>query len=180
MTSWTTKTTFKGSLRVQTLPPPPPPKKNAAKETKFIQDLANSYDEDDATGDEIQKELADVAQKRGTKRLSSEKIESFVEKYRQPQNCSDVKGIKVKPEIWSQLTSKQRKKDLKISNLQQIIRRTTLATLKTTSMLINNSSVPDTNEIMAQQVGTIAILGHVNTQLAQLQIDEIKPSLKAE
>ena len=142
--------------------------------------MANSYDEDDATGDEIEKDLADVAQKPGAKKLCSEKIESLVEKYRQPQNCSDVKGIKVNPEIWSQFTAKQRKTDLKISNLQQIIRRTTLATLQTTNMLIDNSSVPHTNKIMAQQVGTIAMLGHVNTQFAQLQIDEIKPSLKAE
>ena len=33
---------------------------------------------------------------------------------------------------------------------------------------------------MAQQVDAIAMLGHVNTQLAQLRRDEIKPSLKAE
>ena len=78
-------------------------KKTPAKETKFIQDFTHSYDEDDATGDENEKELADVAQKPGAKKLSSEKTESLVEKYRQPQNCSDVKGIKVNPEIWSQL-----------------------------------------------------------------------------
>ena len=53
--------------------------------------------------------------------------------------------------------------------------KTTFATLQTTNMLINNSSVPDNNKIVAQQVDTIAMLGHVNTQLAQLQRDEIKP-----
>jgi len=31
---------------------------------------------------------------------------------------------------------------------------------------------------MAKQVDTIAMLGHVSTQLAQLRRDEIKPSLK--
>ena len=70
-----------------------------AKETKFFQDFANSYHEDDASGDEIQTELADVAQKQWDKKLSSGKIKSVVEKYKQPQNCSDIKGIKVNPEI---------------------------------------------------------------------------------
>lgn len=50
-----------------------------AKETEFPQDFASSYDEDDATGDEIQKELADVAQKQWDKKLSPEKIKSLVE-----------------------------------------------------------------------------------------------------
>ena len=50
-----------------------------AKETEFLQDFASSYDEDDATGDEIQKELADVAQKRWDKKLSPEKIKCLVE-----------------------------------------------------------------------------------------------------
>ena len=53
-------------------------------------------------------------------------------------------------------------------------------TLQTTNMLINNFSVPDNNKIMAQQVDTIAMLGHVNTQLAQLRRDKIKPSLKTD
>ena len=60
---------------------------------------------------------------------------------------------------------------LKISNLQQIIRKTTFATLQTTNMLINNSFFPDHINIMAQQVDTIAMLEHVNTQLAQLRRD---------
>lgn len=70
-----------------------------AKETKFLQDFANSYNEDDATGDEIRAELADVAQKQWDKKLSSDKIKSLVEKYKIPKNCSDIKGIKVNPEI---------------------------------------------------------------------------------
>ena len=36
------------------------------------------------------------------------------------------------------------------------------------------------NKILAKQVDTIAVLRHVNTQLAQLQRDEIKLSLKGE
>ena len=76
------------------------------------------------------------------------------------------------------MSSTKRKTDLKISNLQQIIRKITFATLQTTNMLIHTSA-PD-NKIMTQQVDSIAMLGHLNTQLAQLRRDEIKPLLKAE
>ena len=75
---------------------------------------------------------------------------------------------------------KCQEKDLKISNLQQIIRKITFATLQTTSVLIQNPTGLENNKMMAKQVDTIAMLGHENTQLAQLRRDGIKPSLKAE
>jgi len=52
-----------------------------AKETQPLQDCANSLDEDDATGDKIQQELADIALKRRGKELSVDKIKSFSDKY---------------------------------------------------------------------------------------------------
>lgn len=42
--------------------------------TKFLQDIGNSFDDDDVTGEN---------------------------KYKQAENCGDVKGTKVNPEIWS-------------------------------------------------------------------------------
>lgn len=54
------------------------------------------------------------------------------------------------------------------------------ATLQTTNVLIQNPTGLENNKILAKQVDTIAMLGHVNTQLTQLRRDEIKPSLQAE
>lgn len=48
-----------------------------AKETQLPQDFANNLDEDVATGDKIQQELADIALKRWGKKLSSDKIKNF-------------------------------------------------------------------------------------------------------
>ena len=82
-----------------------------AKETQLLQDLANSIEEDDATGDKIQEELPDIALKRWGKKLSSDKIKSFSDKYKQSQNCSDIKSIKVCPKVWNQLNAKKKKTD---------------------------------------------------------------------
>ena len=75
----------------------PKEQETPAKETQLFQDCANSLDEDDATGDKIKQELADIALKRWGKKLSSDKIKSFSDIYKQPQNCSDIKGIEVNP-----------------------------------------------------------------------------------
>ena len=48
-----------------------------SKETQLPQDFANNLDEDVATGDKIQQELADIALKRWGKKLSSDKIKNF-------------------------------------------------------------------------------------------------------
>ena len=134
-------------------------RENSGKETKILQDFANSLDEDDATGDKIQQELADIALKRWGKKLSSDKIKSFSDKCKQPQNCSDIKGIKVNPEIWSQLNAKKKKTDLKIANLQQVIRKITFATLQTTNVLIQNPTGLGNNKTMAKKVTPLQFWG---------------------
>ena len=82
--------------------------------------------------------------------------------------------------MWSQLNAKKKKTDLKISNLQQVNCKITFVTLQTTNMLIQNPTGLEINKLMANQVDTIVMLGHVNKQLAQLRRDEIKPSMKAQ
>ena len=139
-------------------------RENLTAETKLLQDIANGFDDDDATGDKINQELADVAVKRWDKKLSSDKIKSLVEKYKRPENCGDIKGTKVNPEIWSQLNSRKRKTDLQLSNLQQVIRKVTFATVQTTNMLVENpSSATDNSKAITQSVDSIAMLGHLNT-----------------
>lgn len=156
-------------------------RENLTAETKLLQDIANGFDDDDATGDKINQELADVAVKRWDKKLSSDKIKSLVEKYKRPENCGDIKGTKVNPEIWSQLNSRKRKTDLQLSNLQQVIRKVTFATLQTTNMLVENpSSATDNSKAITQSVDSIAMLGHLNTQLSQFRREQIKPALKSE
>ena len=73
----------------------------------------------------------------------------------------------------------EKKTDLKISNLQQIIRKITFVTLQTTNGLTQSATGLESNTIKGKQVDTIPMLEHVNTQLAQLRKDDIKPLLKA-
>ena len=82
------------------------------------------------------------------------------------------------PEIWGQLHSKQRNADLKLANFQQLVRKITTVNLQTTDWLANNTQ--NNTDLITKSVGSLAMLGHLNTQLAQLRRDRIQPSLRPE
>lgn len=125
-------------------------------------------------------QLADLATKRWGKKLSSEKLKNLLDKYKRPENCEDIKATKVNPEIWNQLSANKRKVDLQLSNMQQVVREVTFATLQTTNVLLQNASISLSSNLIMQSVDVVALLGHVNTQLAQFQREQIKPALKQE
>ena len=64
--------------------------------------------------------------------------------------------------------------------MQQVVRKITFATLQTTNVLLQNVSGSSNSNLIIQSVDVIALLGHVNTQLAQFRREEIKPALKQE
>ena len=72
-------------------------------EAKILQDIANGFEDDDATGDKIMQQLADIATQRWEKKLSSDKLTNLLDKYQRPENCADIKATKVNPEICNQL-----------------------------------------------------------------------------
>ncbi|PFX02551.1 hypothetical protein AWC38_SpisGene25661, partial [Stylophora pistillata] len=96
-------------------------------EAKILQD--NGFEDNDATGDKIMQQLADLATKRWGKKLSSEKLKNLLDKYKRPENCEDIKTTKFNPEIWNELNPNKRKVDLQLSNMQQVVRKVTFATL---------------------------------------------------
>ena len=49
-------------------------------EIKLLQDLANTFEDDDATGEKIQQQLADIALRRWGRKLSQEKVKSLLNK----------------------------------------------------------------------------------------------------
>jgi len=82
----TTQMTFKCSPSAQSPPAKRSGKFPPRRLSSSTEDFANSLDGVDATGDKIQQELADIALKRWGRKLSSDKIKSFSDKYKQPQN----------------------------------------------------------------------------------------------
>ena len=143
-------------------------------EAKILQDIVDGFEDDDATGDKIMQQLADIATKRWGKKLSSDKLKNLLDKYERPENCADIKATKVNPEIWNQLLPNKRKVDLQLSKMQQEVRKVTFATPQTTNVLLQNVSGSANSNLIMQSVDVVALLGHVNTQLAQFRREQIK------
>ena len=149
-------------------------------EAKILQDIANGFEDDDGTGDKIMQQLADMATKLWGKKLCSEKLKRLLEKYKRPENCVDIKGTKINPDIWNQLKPSKRKIDLQLSNMQQVVRKVTFATPQTTNVLLQKASGSANSKLITQSGDVISLLDHVNTQLAQFRREQIKPALKQE
>ena len=64
--------------------------------------------------------------------------------------------------------------------MQQVVRKATFGTLQTTNVLLQNASGSTNSNLIIQSVDVVALLGHVNTQLAQFRREQIKPALKQE
>ena len=49
----------------------------------------------------------------------------MLSKHDKPENCTDLTVPKVKPEIWSTLNNFKKSADLQLSNIQQVVEKTT-------------------------------------------------------
>ena len=74
--------------------------------------LAESLDENEATGENVKRQLEDIVSKRWGEKLSPEKIKDLSGKYKTPANCTDLVTVRTENEIGVQLNACQKKADL--------------------------------------------------------------------
>ena len=139
----------------------PPKPGSSVTEDALLNETAQDFESDEQTDPKVAQKLADIVNRGWGSKLKEAKLKEKLAKYNPPDNCEKLTVPKVNPEIWSQFNAKKKKTDLKISNLQQIIRKITFATLQTTSVLIQNPTGLENNKMMAKQVDTIAMLGRM-------------------
>ena len=106
--------------------------------------------------------------------MPPEKIKGLGGKYKRPENCKDLKAVKVNKEIWSQLSATKRKTDLQLANMQQLTRKIAFRNLQTTNWLLSQLPGTDTKQPLTESVDTIAMLGHLNTQFFNRSFVESK------
>ena len=150
---------------------------------ELLTKLSAGLIEDERKGPKVTKQLADIVNKRWAKKLAPEKITSILEKYSQPENCSEVTVMRVNPEIWAPLNAAQRKADLRMANLQQALQKATFATVMTTDKLLGMKNDPKNtslqfNELITNNVDVVALIGHAAHELSHLRREKLKPALK--
>ena len=101
-----------------------------------------------------------------------------MEKYERPENCKDLKAVKVNKEIWIQLNLKHRKMQLQLANMQQLTRKIIFPNFQTTNWFLSQTSSTDSKQLLTELVDAIAMLGYVNTQVSLFLKEQIWPALK--
>ena len=143
----------------------------------LLMELDESLDQKEAIGPPVQKQLAEIANKRWGQNLTPERVKMLNERYSTPANCTNMTPIKVNPEIWKQLTSAKRKTDLQLSNLQETV---ATAILQTADELLPQNKDDVAKNLAARSIDSVAMLGHMSHMISQLRREQIRPALKQE
>ena len=67
-------------------------REGGTKPATLLKSLADSFEEEDATGDDIDPDVAELLKKRWGRKLNPEKIKEIVEKHKRPANCLGEQG----------------------------------------------------------------------------------------
>ena len=73
-------------------------------------------------------------------KLSEEKLKEKLNKYSRPQNCENLVGANVNPEIWSKVRPESRSRDLKMQKIQNTILKAITPLAELSDSLLNLKS----------------------------------------
>ena len=160
-----------------------PASAEASTTEKFLEDIESILDSSEATGENLQPKLAEIANKRWGRKMAPDKLKELISKHLTPANCTEMIIPRVNPEIWAQMKAHKRRTDLRITNIQQSLQKASVAILQSgDSILKTPSGLADSvkKELVTHNIDAVALLGHAANELSLLRREQIKPTLKPE
>jgi len=132
------------------------------------------------TGPPIASNLADLINGKFSAEYAVEKTKEILQKYKKQSNCDHVLFPRVNEEIWSKLPTNAKRSDIRTSALQNALVKVSSAIICTTAKLLKHrekKTIPNYKPLLNPLLDSVALLGHVFTELSYKRRDAFKPFL---
>ena len=146
----------------------------------LLDEIAQSLNETEPTGDPVSEKLALIANKRWNHKLSDDQLKEKAEKYPRPANCDKVVCPRINPEIWAKLPRPARSDDHKLFRVQAQLGTVTNLVVQATDMLLKAKSDPKKlkiDDLVRMNTDAVALISHTSHEIAQRRRETIKPHL---
>ena len=140
--------------------------------TKIDEALASSEDH----GPQVNEKLSQLVNAKFVMDLDLEKRKQLSDKYKTPKNCDVLFVPTVNPEIWGKLNPISKQRDIKMSNLQDLLIRVSNTIIISTDTLLDcraKKLTPDYKTIMSNLMDCVALIGHVHIELSYKRRDQL-------
>ena len=128
----------------------------ASNTEKFLEDIESILDSSEATSENLQPKLAEIANKRWGRKMASPKLKELISKHLTPVNCTEMIIPWVNPDIWVQMRAHKRRTDLQITNIQQSLQKASVAILQSgDSILKTPSGLPVKKELVTHNIDAV-------------------------
>ena len=128
----------------------------------LLDEISQDLEQLEEVGGNINKQLADIVNKRWSSKLTEAKQKEKMDNYPRPGNCERFAVPRVNEEIWGKLDNKTKHNDLRATSTQKLLAKVgTILTITTDKLLqMHNADLPEVDQIITMNTDALALLGH--------------------
>eukprot|EP00794_Sanderia_malayensis_P002685 gene2685-3107_t len=149
----------------------------------LLDTIAEKLEQDEAFSEKISEKVAKIVNELFCKKLSKEKFNKKLDKYKTPENLRESQLFpKVNPEIWANnVETEYRTIDLNFQRFQKDLLKITAAQSMMANELLTyksqNASWPEIKNIIIMATDTLALSGNLQQEMSQCRRDAMKHKL---